>query len=199
MHKCSIRHIALKEMVSNITLAYLESSYEDKHNGRLWYPTAHAFAQGLATEFNISVDYAAAYIAVLSPQIHWERNCIVAYEFCSGERPSAVLGPNVDKAYRMHRGGLIRDNVKGPKVIAFYHAIASGGQRGVVIDRHALSVALGRSATDYERAAIGREAIYNIIVKAYERAAKVLDVPTTVVQATTWLYWRNLEDNTPIE
>ena len=199
MHRNSLRTIALKEYVSNITLAYLEASDEERHDGRLWYSTAHAFASGLAAEFNISVDYAAAYIAVLSPQIQWERNCIVAYEFCTGERPSAVLGDGLAKAWRMSTGGLIRDNVRGPKVTAFYHAIASAGARGIVIDRHSLSVALGRDCTLAERSAIGKEHIYDIIAKAYIRAARVLDVPVTVLQATTWLYWRNKEDNAPIE
>lgn len=75
------RLIPQKEFVSNIVLAYLSSSQEDRSYGQWWYPTANCIARGMANEFKLSVAQAAGIIAVLSPQISWERNIIIAYEF----------------------------------------------------------------------------------------------------------------------
>jgi hypothetical protein len=90
---------------------------------------------------------------------------------------------------------------KALKVRNFYHLIENGGQADpndphVVIDRHAMSVALGHRLTDEEYGQLnpgGSYAKYAPYVKAYVDAAKELtrmegrEVTPEEVQATTWL------------
>jgi hypothetical protein len=90
---------------------------------------------------------------------------------------------------------------KSLKVRNFYHLIEAGGQENpddphVVIDRHAMSVALGHRLTDEEYGKLqpgGSYSKYAPYVQAYTEAAKELTrmegrtVSPEEVQATTWL------------
>jgi hypothetical protein len=103
----------------------------------------------------------------------------------------AVAGRNKNGSYKP----------RSLKVRNFYHLIAHGGQEDpenphVVIDRHAMSVALGHRLTDEEYGKLqpgGSYTKYAPYVQAYADAAKELtrmegrEVTPEEVQATTWL------------
>jgi hypothetical protein len=70
--------------------------------------------------------------------------------------------------------------------------------RAVVVDRHAIDIAVGRVLTDTDRGKLlGRKGAYDAIAELYRRAAKSITrrnageawTPAEV-QAATWTYWR---------
>lgn len=188
------RLIPQEEFVSNILLAYLSSSPEDRSSGRWWYPTANSIARGMAHEFGISVSQMAGIIAVLSPQISWERNCIVAYEFMRSpyERPTGITTDNWVKAKEIYEGRL--GFIRGNKVRSFWSCILTGGDTNeVTIDTHSVDVALGEEAREKDKRYLVNKQIYGIFVDAYREAARQLRLPVTEVQATTWVWHRKGE------
>jgi GNAT superfamily N-acetyltransferase len=97
-----------------------------------------------------------------------------------------------------NKDGTLKPN--SPKIRAFYHLIAAGGQPDpanprVVIDRHAMSVVYGKRLTneDYTRMRPGSTKKYQPLVDAYVEAAKEISkqeghtVSPETVQAATWL------------
>lgn len=177
----------------NVTRAYRAASDDDRTAGREWYAAAHRIAADLDPA---SPGRAAAVIAVLSPQLSWRRNVEAAHAVYGGHSPRC-LKSNSGKAFRILAGEDPRDVVSGPKVRAFWLAIADPTDRhAVVIDRHALDIAAGRVIGEKLRDLyLGRKGAYDAASDLYRRAARALsrDFGPTLpshVQAATWLYWR---------
>lgn len=165
-------------------------------------------------KWDVEVSKAVAVVAVLSPRLSWDKNseyARLAYKCYSslnwlggadaGEDYFATLIPtlnaNARKAFRILDGEKPEDVVSGPKVTAFYYAILDGSDpRGIVIDRHAFDVAVGRVMDDRTRGIVlGRAGAYESFVRAYERATVELkpfypDVTPAEVQAVCWVAWR---------
>jgi hypothetical protein len=164
-----------------------------------------------------AVERAVGVIAVLSPRLSWTKNVELArwiYREASEawllakpswwvrENGSVLdrfpgLKANGQKAIDILLGASPEEVVSGPKVTAFYHAIANPNDpRGIVIDRHAFDVAVGRVMDDRTRGVVlGRKGAYEQFVRAYERAAEKLQdefpgITPAEVQAITWLAWR---------
>lgn len=178
----------------NVTSAYRAASTDDRVQGRSWYATARAVAESLDPA---DPSRAAAVLAVLSPRLSWRKNVEAAQDAYAG-RPLRVLGRNAEKARLLLAGADPEDVVRGPKTRAFWRTIADPTDpRAVVVDRHAVSVAVGRNLDDAERGALlGKTDGYDSVADAYRRAARILSreygtaLSPAEVQATTWLYWR---------
>jgi hypothetical protein len=164
-----------------------------------------------------AIERAVAVIAVLSPRLSWSKNVELA-RWIYAEASKAMLNPpaawwtrengsvldrfpglkaNGKKAIDILMGVEPEEVVSGPKVTAFYHAIANPNDpRGIVIDRHAFDVAVGRVMDDRTRGIVlGRKGAYEQFVRAYERAAAALQnefpgITPAEVQAITWVAWR---------
>lgn len=197
--------------------------------GRDWYPRALKLAVELARVQNgglpqsadenewweQQVNRAAAVIAVLSPQVNWERNKFLAEHVYSlviagfwHSRKSVDdvreawphgLSDGAGKAFRILVLGEDPDDVvKGPKVRQFWHTIVDPTDPlAVVVDRHAWAVAFGRVLTDEELGQLtGRRGAYDHVAQLYRNAAKILtsELGATItpaeVQAITWTHWR---------
>lgn len=164
-----------------------------------------------------AIERAVAVIAVLSPRLAWSKNVelarwIYAEAATAKQTPHATwwvrengsvldrfpgLKANGKKAIDILLGHAPEEVVSGPKVTAFYHAIANPNDpRGIVIDRHAFDVAVGRVMDDRTRGIVlGRKGAYEQFVRAYERAAEQLQnefpgITPAEVQAITWVAWR---------
>jgi hypothetical protein len=178
----------------NVTAAYRLASVDDRVEGRSWYATARAVAESLDPE---DPSRAAAVIAVLSPRLSWRKNIEAARDAYAGRAPR-VIGANARKAELILAGADPEDVVSGPKTRAFWRTIADPSDpRAVVVDRHAVSVAVGRNLDDAERGRLlGKVGAYDAVADAYRRAARILSreygtqLSPAEVQATTWLYWR---------
>lgn len=193
----------MKPSTRNVTRAFRNASVADLIEGRDWYERARNLARELDPH---DIERAAGVIAALSPLTPWSRNqelARLAYTLHNtlglgtGEG-LPTLNRNGRKVAQILQGGDPDDILKGPKVRAFWKAIADPfAADAIVIDRHAIDVSLGHVTDDETRGRIvGRVGAYEAIASAYRQAAKILsrelkrDIVPSEVQAVTWLYWR---------
>ena len=190
----------------NITRTFRLTSDQDRSSGRAWYARAHALAEELDPENPVR---GAAVIAVLSPMVQWERNqelARMAYQWHAQGLSRTefwerwpFLRANGVKAYRILSGEPPEQVVSGPKVTSFWHTIANPDDLDtVVVDRHAFSVAAGRTVDDTTRQRfLERKGNYDVVADQYRRASKILSREMgerwspAQIQAATWEHWRN--------
>ena len=169
--------------VDNIVNAYCAATNSDVFEGKEWYAVARTIALSIHPN-------GVGIIAALSPATAWDVNVIAAREIVDHGDTKWQSSANKDKARRIMDGEDALDVLGGNKVRAFYKAIAGIGDEPV-IDRHALSVFIGRHAGDKGARVLERKGAYAYVAKAYRKAAKVLGVDPHTVQAVTWVTWRN--------
>lgn len=213
----------------NITRYFRSIDLATIAEGREWYPRALCLAVDLAErkwgrlpqhedeneDWEREVNRAAAVIAVLSPQVNWERNKLLAHlvysltlegvwnnkltveEARSAWEHGLTDGPS--KAFRL----LVLDEdpnevVKGPKVRQFWFTIMDPTDvRAVVVDRHAFSVAAGKVLTNVQLGQkTGSLGTYDAVSEMYRSAARIISLELETVispaelQAITWTAWR---------
>jgi hypothetical protein len=138
---------------TNVLAVFRSASPEEVAEGREWYLKARALAEDLHP---FGVERAAAVIAVLSPRRTWDQNVALArraYELFLVDGHVDALRTTGDQQRKVTRllvdGENPDDVVSGPKVRAFWHTIAHPHDpRAVVIDRHAVDVAVGKVTDD---------------------------------------------------
>lgn len=222
------KRVTARPTTTNVLKTFWRATPAEFEEGREWYFRARTLAFELARTrkdycietMDREVSKAIAVIAVLSPQLSWDRNVDLAWLAYSryddavrrgatwlkdrDQRLEAMLTSwpglktNGRKAMRILDGERPEDVVSGPKVTAFYYAIKDANDpRGIVIDRHAFDVAVGRVMDDRTRGIVlGRAGAYESFVRAYERATVGLrafypNITPAEVQAVTWVVWRN--------
>jgi len=186
----------------HVTATFRAASATDREHGREWYDRAHRLARELAAstepaDMDDAVRRAAAVIAVLSPVTSWPQNVAMARAAYYGW-PVKGLGRNIAKAKAIMSGADPDTVVSGRKVRAFWATIVDPSlSDAVVVDRHAIDIALGTVTDDATRSRIvGRKGGYEAIAAAYHRAARILTrelgepISPAQVQAITWVYWR---------
>lgn len=174
---------------TNIVDVYLKATESDIAEGIAWYTEAHNLALEWA---NGDVWKGAGVIAAYSPLTPWYRNKQLAETslFWGGARTDS-LGNSVKAAQRIIEGEHPLDVFKGPKTRAFAAAIATNGQTDLVtIDSHAYSIAIGEKVS-VKQAKIGAR-LYREISAAYLDVADMTGYTGPVIQAITWVAWRNL-------
>lgn len=180
----------MRPLTRNIVAAYQRATPDQRARGLEWYARANDLARELDPD---NVPRAAGVIAALSPQCQWERNAAIARaSYLLGSGTGNIYSANNRKASRILRGEDPADVLGGPKVRSFYAGIlAPEGTDTVCIDRHAHDIAVGRRTDDATRtASLGTAKGYDAFVRAYQRAAALLGVPASHVQAVTWTVWR---------
>ena len=179
----------MRPLTRNVVAVYRRATPEQLARGRNWYQDAHDLALELDAH---SPARGAGVIAALSPMIQWERNAALARGAFLAGVGFGTYGANTRKASAILRGEDPLEVLGGRKVRAFYACIVNPeGSDAVCVDRHAHDIAVGQRCTDETRAALASERTYQAFVRAYLRAARVLDVPASHVQAVTWLVWRD--------
>lgn len=178
------------------------ATLSEVQDGLDWYNDAARIARNMNPD---NWERAAGVIAALSPRLDWGRNIMLAQRaydaWNRGDDMEAhqwgTLKSNADKALRIMRGAYPLDVLGGDKVRAFYLSIVTG--TGVVIDRHAFDVAMGRVTNDETRGALSRKGVYDNFAKRYIMAAEQISgegetVTPAQVQAVTWTVWRRLKN-----
>jgi hypothetical protein len=185
----------------NVTRAFRDASDHDRRAGKAWYGEARALA---ATLDPADPARAAAVIAVLSPRVAWSFNVTLAHDAYAG-RPLRCMTRHADKARAILAGADPDMIVTGPKVRAFWRTIADPADAStVVVDRHAIDVALGMVTDDDTRGRVVRGKGYDRVAHCYRQAARILSRESgeawtpSEVQAATWLYWRRRKAPIPI-
>lgn len=191
--------------VANVVRAFRSATVADLSEGTDWYRRAHALAVELDPR---CPRRAAAVLAVLSPMMSWKRNAELARQayYLAGTTTNraaiadglACLKGNAVKAARILTGDDPDAVVSGPKVRAFWLAICDpSNAEAIVVDRHAVDVAVGRVTDDETRGKLlaGRRR-YGQVAECYRQAAVKLSallgrtITPVEVQAVTWVYWR---------
>lgn len=163
----------------SMVLALLEHYERGEDKDGQWYDDARDFARALAAEHNATLETVAGIIAVLSPQLQWDRNKRLAAQVMrEGWPEEGCLVRNAEKARRIWRGEDPEDVLSGPKVTAFYRAIL-GDESAVVLDGHMLNAVQFHtnkpSKRQYERCAA-----------AMTEAAAYAGLPPARFQAVVW-------------
>lgn len=183
---------------AHIRMWYTRATERERTEGARWYSDAHAECAALATEHGLTVETVAAIVAVLSPALRWERNIAAARAVITGASTSAY-GANVHKAQRLLAGEAPSAVVSGPKVTAFFNLLRDPtASNELVLDSIAVLLALGRDphrvTNEDAKPSLGRPRVLRTIARAYRAVANELGVPPHVLQATTWVTWRNERD-----
>jgi len=185
----------LKPTEDNILAVYRAARPEQIAAGMQWYSDARTFALAIS---NGDVVKGAGVIAALSPQTSWAQNMTLASRAFVDGFASGQTGDNCTKATRILNGESPEDvlgwnNPKaksGHKVRNFYRNIVNPTGPECTIDRHAFNIAVGFVS---EKGAIGqlsRVGQYDLFADTYRRVAELVGIPVAVLQAITWLVWR---------
>ena len=87
----------------------------------------------------------------------------------------------------------ICDILNGSKIVNFFMNIVNPKSNGVTIDRHAVSLAVGR---DLQGSSLQMSATqYQFFVNAYQIASKKVGLLPSQLQAVTWVEWRKFKKN----
>ena len=158
----------------------------------------------------------AGILSAFSPQTDWDRNIQMAYQFAvTAERPSfctnivylkamSILKSSTELVrrdggefiYTASEQAKIVEDLLGKatafKTKAFFNNINDPlGGFGATIDRHAISLYLGRIATEKELNSYFRSAkLYSDVQEAFATASWYADCHYNEMQAVTWLEWR---------
>ena len=191
----------------NVLKVYDAASPEEKAQGMRWYADAGTLAKAIG---HGDQSKGAGVLAAYSPQTPWPANMFNAARAVELGR---ALGPGdgmithamQNNAQRTLDGEPL-DKVftknSAPKIRSFAHLIANGGDApddtlgNVVIDRHAMSVAMGVRLPKKESdgAPISTDRYYQHVADTYRDAAQAVNtrgreqVAPHQVQAITWLH-----------
>lgn len=188
----------------HIVAAYHEATDDERANGDHWYNDAHHIAKVIGKG---DAALGAGLLSAYSPRTLWPLNMFHASRAANGDPPGPGTGAMDDhqrKAVRILGGEHHTKVLTAPKTAAFAHLIEHGGDtpedvkngtERVVIDRHAMSVAVGHRLSDEEYGGmpIGQTQHYEHVARKYGEAAKHLSahygrkISPHQVQATTWL------------
>ena len=179
-----------RKCVSNILKVYRSSSSFADSN---WYWEANSYARNLATTFKVPLSVACGVIASLSPLKSWDENKLIAYSFLKngqGKHTSFF----VDKAQRIKDSNAEVEEIclilGGNKIISFFINLLEPDQTNfVTIDRHALSIAVGRNLVETEQRGLTSKQ-YDFFVDAYTKAGLKVGISPVLMQSITWQGWR---------
>jgi hypothetical protein len=196
----------------NIKHAWYNHTTEgERDQASRWYPDAHLVAKAIA---HGDAALGAGMLSAYSPLTRWPANMFNAARSIHEGRAmgtqkgdGAIMRVHWQPAQRI-LAGEHHSQVFSPdtamKTHAFAHLIEHGGntdedlRKGtahVVVDRHALSVAVGRRVTDedYASAPVSKKRFYHHVAGKYTQAAQDISSETgqrvdpATVQAGTWL------------
>lgn len=188
----------------HIVAAYHEASDDERALGDRWYSDAHHVAKVMGKG---DAAMGAGVLSAYSVRTLWPVNLFNASRAFHGDPPgpgTGAMGVHQKAAVRILGGEHHSKVLKAPKTAAFAHLIEHGGDTDedvrngtekVVVDRHAMSVAVGHRLTDTEKDGmpIGQHQHYEHVAHAYRQASRELSahygrkIAPHQVQAATWL------------
>jgi hypothetical protein len=175
--------------IRNIMTVWYLASDDQIRQGREWYRSAHNTA-GMLADGDVKVG--AGLLAALSPQTAWWLNVELACDAFDSGNASRHTSDSTSKANRILAGIDPEDVLPMQrKTGQFYRCILDPSDPvAVCIDRHAHDVAVGIPYGDWSRG-LSAKGRYNLLAHCYWEAAQRLGELPSVVQATTWVAWRD--------
>ena len=189
-------------MVANILNVWDATSAPERLAGGAWYLRAHHTAKRMGERHGLPFADVATVVAILSPSVKWERNVIDAETLISAHRGKlpfgsftvSTYGPNKRKAWSFLDGSLpVVFGPRAQKTQAFSALIAHPDGAEVVLDGHALCIALLGERRAIAQAPRVSPKAYMIVAESYRIAARSAGVQPHHMQAVTWMAWRRVE------
>ena len=182
---------------NNILKVYKVSADYERND---WYREAHNFGVEVSTflksfrNYNITVNQVLGIVSALSPLKEWEKNKEIAVDFIlTGD--CGHMGANKRKARQILDSDGSDDEIlkilNGPKTSRFYMNMMYPDGTGVTVDRHAIAIAIGRTATDKEQSLTPKA--YEFIEKCYIMTAETLGLDPLHLQSITWQTWKRIK------
>jgi hypothetical protein len=189
---------------NNILKIWNLTSKEDQYD---WYQEALSFAIDVLTPHvdifkknnwskELSINKACGIISALSPLKTWSQNKSIALDLIITNDCGHI------NSFKQKALDIINSNgtdeeilaiLKGRKISSFYLNIRYPQKaENVTIDRHALSVALGKWITEDDYRGITHKQ-YEFFKQCYILAAEKLEVSPLLVQSATWVKWRQIK------
>lgn len=194
----------------NIMAVYDRTPEAYRQQGMRWYADAHSVAKAIAKG---DAEKGATVLSAYSPQTAWPVNMFNADRAFELGR---AIGPGEGMITRTMQanaqkgldGQTVEQALKSPKTRAFGRLIRNGGDMpddpmgDVVIDRHAMSVALGKRLpkSEADLAPIDKERFYAYVADQYREAARRISQRDGIslaphqLQAMTWLQQQDEND-----
>lgn len=184
--------------VANVLSVYDNAFPNHVAYGATWYHDAHDIAREIG---GYRLQRAAGVISALSPMNKWDNNVAKARAFYAmggnvvidpiTKKNGIGLSKSVEKANAIYSGIDALDVLTADKTRAFFLSIAEPDAiHAPVIDRHAFDIAIGMRTNDAARSVLSRKGMYAAFAGIYILAAKARNVSPSVMQATTWVAWR---------
>ena len=186
----------------NIKHIYARRIIEEEN---LWYWDNHWKGRQIATSSTINwqefhhcmlpLSKVLGVISSLSPRQEWNGNLRIAeQQIRTGD--CGTIGQFKDKAKKVIYSDGYDDEIwnilNGNKIQNFYmNLMYPDDKRFVTIDRHAISIALGRLATKKELSLTDKQ--YQFFSECYKEVAQELDLIPNFVQSITWQAWKRIK------
>jgi hypothetical protein len=183
-----LRDMGAIPSVTKVVETYRAATPEQLSEGLTWYQDAHSLALALDPTNPVR---SAGVISALSPQKDWEGNKALAIRAYADGVATGHFPVQCAKANRILAGDDVPTVLNGAKTVAFAATIADPADaHAVVVDRHAVSVAIGRTSTDADTDMLTRKGVYDLFADVYREAARIIGTSPSTVQAVTWVVWR---------
>ena len=176
----------------NIRLV-LEKRLKSEEN--LWYWDSHYAIDEMARTNRTKMSLAAGCTSAVSPMTNWDDNIEMAEQkIVTGHcKHTDAFNKKADAV--LVSGGsddVIWDILNGNKIQNFYmNLMYPNDKRYVTVDRHAISIVLGRTATKKENSLTDKQ--YEFFADCYREVAKDLQMIPNLVQSITWQTWRRIK------
>lgn len=169
----------------NIITAYRNTTDAQRAKGKQWYPVAHDLAEMISGG---DVREGAGVIAALSANKSWSENVKIATRALGSGKATGHVKDAILKATRIMNGADPVDVLPmSSKTGNFYRCILDPTDpEPVCVDRHAHDVAVGKAYGSAERGLSSKKR-YEALADAYRRAAKVLGMVPSELQAIVWV------------
>jgi hypothetical protein len=182
---------------NNILKVYKVSVNSEQND---WYREAHQFGIEVSSflksfkNYDVTVNQVLGIVSALSPLKEWEKNKEIAVDFIlTGD--CGHMGANKRKARAIldcnGSDDKILEILSGPKTSRFYMNMMYPDGTGVTVDRHAIAIAIGRTATNKEQALTPKA--YTFIEKCYIMTAETLGLDPLHLQSITWQAWKRIK------
>jgi hypothetical protein len=188
--KKNIKHIYARRIIEEENLWYWDNHWKGREiatSSRINWQEFHHCMLPLSKVLGV--------ISSLSPRTNWNDNLKLA-ETHLKTGDCGTIGQFKDKARRILFSDGYDDTIlsilNGNKIKSFYMNLMYPDEKEfVTIDRHAISIVLGREATNKERSLTDKQ--YQFFSECYKEVARELDILPNFLQSITWQAWKRIK------
>ena len=192
---------------NNIMKVYNVSLESEKND---WYREANVFGSQVSeflsgfSRLSVSKRQVLGIVSALSPLKEWSKNKELAVDLimsgdCGHMQRNkqkaldilSLKGSDFRDGDQMVYDFKIRKILNGDKTKRFYSNMVYPSGGGVTVDRHAIAIAIGRTATEKEQALSSKQ--YQFLEDCYIMVANQLGLVPLHLQSITWQAWKRIK------